>query len=370
MREIDLAYRTLYAELCQRSLDGAFEADFPIAGRFVTVPVNGRAYWYFDLPGPDGVKRRYVGPKHDAQITDRVERFQAIKGDLKARRKLVSTLVREAGLPAPERFSGDVVRALSEAGLFRLRGVLVGTVAFQCYPGILGARLPNAALQTGDADFAQFHSVSAAVDDSLPPMLDVLRSVDTTFRDLPHQADGRRSTKFRNAKGYEVEFLTPNRGSADHDGKPAGMPALGGAAAHPLRFLDFLIHEPVRAVLLYGGGVNVVVPAPERFAVHKLIVASRRRDDPLGRLKRDKDALQAAVLGQALAMTRRASDLATAYAEAWGRGPAWRQALREGLASVPTKARTGLVAGIVDGLTEIGEDPEGLGFDAPGKPRP
>lgn len=362
MKEIDLAYRTLYAELCQRSLDGAFEADFPVAGRFVTVPVKGRAYWYFDLPGPDGVKRRYVGPKADAQITARVERFQAVKDDLKARRKLVSTLIREAGLPAAERFSGDVVRALSEAGLFRLRGVLVGTVAFQCYPGILGVRLPNAALQTGDTDFAQFHSISAAVEDSLPPMLDVLRSVDRTFRDVPHQADGRRSTKFRNGKGYEVEFLTPNRGSSDHDGKPADMPALGGASAQPLRFLDFLIHEPVRAVLLHGSGVNVVVPSPERFAVHKLIVASRRRDDLAGHLKRDKDAVQAAALGQAMAKTRRAGDLAMAYAEAWRRGSAWRDALREGLASVPIKHRPGLMHGLIDGLGTIGEDAEKFGL--------
>ncbi len=38
------------------------------------------------------------------------------------------------------------------------------------------------------------------------------------------------------------------------------MPSLGGAVAEPLRFLDFLIHEPVRAVLLYKGGIPVLVP--------------------------------------------------------------------------------------------------------------
>ena len=49
MKEIDLVYRTMFAELGQRSLDAAFETDFPLGGRFVNVPVKGRSYWYFDL---------------------------------------------------------------------------------------------------------------------------------------------------------------------------------------------------------------------------------------------------------------------------------------------------------------------------------
>jgi hypothetical protein len=73
---------------------------------------------------------------------------------------------------------------------------------------------------------------------------------------------------------------------------PSPMPALGGTSAENLRFLDFLIYEPVRTVLLHREGVSVNVPAPERYAVHKLIVASRRLTDALGRAKRDKDLLQ------------------------------------------------------------------------------
>ncbi|MDP4021253.1 GSU2403 family nucleotidyltransferase fold protein [Methylobacterium sp. NEAU 140] len=363
MREIDLAYRTLFAELAQRCLDGAFETDCPLDGRFVTVPVKGRAYWYFDRPTGGRVRRSYVGPQDDPEIARRVATFREIKDDLRARRKLVATLTREAGLPAAERFTGDVVQSLAEAGLFRLRGVLVGTVAFQCYPGVLGMRFPGSALQTGDADFAQFHSISAAVGDAMPPVLETLRRVDATFREIPHTADGRRTTKFRNARRYEVEFLTPNRGSADYAGRPADMPALGGASAEPLRFFDFLIYQPVRSVLLHRNGVGVVVPAPERYAVHKLIVAHRRRDDAAGRLKRDKDALQAAVLSTALIETRRADELAGAFAEAWDRGPAWRHALRGGLAGLPTRMRTAVVSGLAEGLQRVGEDPAAYRLD-------
>ncbi|CAX23062.1 protein of unknown function [Methylorubrum extorquens DM4] len=115
----------------------------------------------------------------------------------------------------------------------------------------------------------------------------------------------------RNANRYEVEFLTPNHGSSDNDGKPAEMPALGGAAAQPLRILDFLIYEPVRSVLLHGAGANVVVPAPEQYAVHKFIVADRRRDDSLGHLKRDKDVRQ--VASDLTGILDRASCEATAW---------------------------------------------------------
>lgn len=140
----------------------------------------------------------------------------------------------------PERFTGDVVEALSNAGIFRLRGVLVGTVAYQCYSGLLGVRLPSTAMQTGDADFAQFHSISAAIDDSLPPMLGLLKAIDSTFREIPHQTDSRFTTQYENSKKFKVEFITPNTGSDEHAGHATKMPALGGAAAQPLRFLDYL----------------------------------------------------------------------------------------------------------------------------------
>ncbi|RWG53817.1 MAG: hypothetical protein EOQ64_22715 [Mesorhizobium sp.] len=328
MKTIDLAYRTLYAELVQRSLDASFETDFSTAGNFVRVPVKGRDYWYFEETRPQK-SRRYVGPAEDPEIAKRVAAFKEIKDDLRARRKLVSTLVRDAGLAAPDAFSGDVVEALEKAGLFRLRAVLVGTVAFQTYAGHLGVKLPGAALQTGDADFAQFHSVSAEVDDSMPPLIEVLKAVDPTFRVIPHRTDAGRTTQFENASRYRIEFLTPNRGSDEHADHASPMPSLGGASAQPLRFLDFLIRDPVRAVLLHRSGVPVLVPSPERFAVHKLIVAARReRSAPA---KREKDLHQASLLIEALETTRRRDDLAHAFAEAWNRGEAWREALRKGL---------------------------------------
>ena len=44
------------------------------------------------------------------------------------------------------------------------------------------------------------------------------------------------------------------------------LPTLG-CSAEPLAFMDYLIEGAVNVVALYGAGVLVRVPMPERFAV-------------------------------------------------------------------------------------------------------
>lgn len=364
MQTIDHSYRILYSELAQRTLDAHFTSEFSLNGRFISQEVKGRRYWYFDTDAGDGTKhRQYVGPLDDPEISSRVEGFKDLKADIRARRKLVSTLIREARLPQPEGFTGDVIEALAEAGFFRLRGVLVGTTAFHIYSAILGVRLPNAIMQTGDADFAQFHAISVAIGDAIPPVLDVLKAVDDSFREIPHQLDGRYTTQFVARSGYKVDFLTPNTGSSNHDGLPTPMPALGGAAAQPLRFLDFLIHEPVRAVLLHGAGVPVLVPSPERYAVHKLIVASRRRIDGDRLAKAEKDRHQSLTLMKALVTTRRTQALADVYMEAWDRGAAWREAISESLAALDPSEWTDLRGAIAAAVTRLGGEASNYGVE-------
>jgi hypothetical protein len=249
-----------------------------------------------------------------------------------------------------------VVQAIADAGFFRLRGVLVGTVAFQCYSAALGMRLPQAILQTGDADFAQFHSISVAVSDSMPDILNVLREVDATFRAIPRLDPNQPSSQFASRDGYKVEFLTPNTGSEEYVGKAAAMPALGNAAAEPLRFLDFLIYEPVRSVLLHGAGIPVLVPAPERYAIHKLIVAARRLHDQNGRDKSRKDLSQADTLMQAMIATNQVMPLADAFIEAWHRGQSWRSAIAQSLASLSDVA--GIRGKLAEGIRVLGHKPE------------
>ena len=163
----------------------------------------------------------------------------------------------------------------------------------------------------------------------MPNVLDVLRGVDKTFVPIGHVTGGLAATAFINTDKYKVEFLTPNRGSDDYEGQPAPMRALGGASAEPLRFLDFLIRHPIKSVILHEAGVPVSIPAPERYAVHKLIVSERREE--ISRV--EKDILQAEQLIEAMT-PRRAVDLSAAWQEAWERGPSWRGHLTNGLARI------------------------------------
>ena len=359
--KLPLVHQTMFAELVGRCQDAGFDQQLPENGSLLQVTARGRRYWYYagyKANGGEGQSvryRKYVGSVDDPQVTARVEAFATIKSGAQERRQMVRSLT-AARLPTPAGLVGDVVEALWKAGFFRLRGVLVGTVAFQAYCGFLGVRIPDAMTMTGDADFAQFHSVSSLVEDGMPPMLEVLRGVDPAFEPVPHLGSRVRSSKFRMGERFQVEFLTPNRGSDDHQGKPSTMPALGGAGAEPLRYLDFLIRQPVVSVLLHKSGVPVTVPAPERYAVHKLIVAVHRRSDANGRLKAQKDIQQAGLLCQALLLERRAADLGFAWMEAWDRGPKWAEALARGYRRLEAAAAATLARAVADACREDGKD--------------
>jgi hypothetical protein len=353
---LDQATQTVFADLNQRVIDAAFDADYPENGSFFKSTIKGREYWYYT--GYDAVSgkkiKKYVGPATDQAITARAEAFDRIKVALKTRLDAVRML-RAAGLPEPDVLTGAVVEKLAKSGFFRLRGVLVGTVAFQTYAGIVGAR-PDRYLQTGDVDLAQDHGVSIALDESIDDILGQLQDVDPSFRAVPTLADRTESSVFANSRGFKVEFLVPNRGSEDNSGKLTPMPTLGGAAAQPLRYLDFLIRDPVRSVLLHGGGVSVTVAAPERYAIHKLIDATQRRD----REKSAKDVGQSAFLIEAMGRFR-GLDLADSWIEAWRRGPKWRDALQMGKAMLPSDAQALLEKAVADAAGQFGVRPEDLG---------
>jgi hypothetical protein len=335
-----LVAQTTYAELLERCANAAFKDAFADDGAFISKTIKGRKYWYFQTRTGETRTQRYVGPETPELLTQ-IAHHKEIRDDERERRALVSTLVRALAVSRPLPDVAHVIAAFAKAGVFRLRAVLVGTVAYQTYPAMLGVRLPAGALQTGDIDIAQFKNVSVAIGESTPPAIDILNQVDSTFRAVPHVVDGRRVTSYLAKGGVRVDFLTPIEGG-DTD-KPQSLPALQ-TDAQPLRFLDFLIHDPEPAVILHGPGIYVQVPAPARYAVHKLSVSRRRS---AGLAKSDKDLQQAdallAVLGQ-----KRPDELRLAWIEAHGRGPSWRLLLNQGLSAVSGTGRDWLLK-VTDG---------------------
>jgi hypothetical protein len=67
-----------------------------------------------------------------------------------------------------------------------------------------------------------------------------------------------------------VEFLVPERGRPSE--KPFALPQLG-LNAQPLRFLDYLAQNTITANVQE---ISLTIPHPAHFALHKLVVLSRR----------------------------------------------------------------------------------------------
>ncbi|RCK45270.1 hypothetical protein TH25_18215 [Thalassospira profundimaris] len=302
--------------------------------------LNGREYWYdrYRL-GTDTIVR-FIGPNND-DMRQRIERINAIRAEQKERQKQCGRLMRilrAEGLLPVDRGTGSLLAAMARVGVFRLGGVLVGTNAFRLYEGELGIRLTTDDLaQTMDVDIASFERLSVAIDDQVDENLgDVF--ADLKFEAVPSQ-EGRTFWRWKQKQdGSLVEFLSP---SFDEQERVKNLPALG-VSALSLHHLNYLIADPIKSAVLYRNGLLVNVPRPERFAIHKLIVADRRHGSDVA-LKQRKDQQQAALLIEVLAQDR-PYDLKEALEDARDRGPKWRNRIKNTLGKMPQTAE--ILAGL------------------------
>lgn len=310
------------------------EAAGELKGTPTRVERGGRVYWYDSYRIGAEVRKAYIGedsPELRARLADQARLAEGRAAGRSHRARLIR-LLRAEGFLGVDAGVGSLLAALAKAGVFRLGGVLVGTQAFRLYEGELGLRYAlDQTAQTNDLDLASFQRLSLALDDvAAPPLAAVFKDFD--FVPAPG-LDPARVWRWRQTKSeLLVEFLTPSF-EAEEGVRP--LPALG-VDAQALHYLNYLIAEPIAAAIAYRSGVLAAIPRPERFAVHKLIVADRRRE---GRdsLKAVKDRAQAAFLIEALAQDR-PDDLAEAYEEALARGPRWRERLAATLARMPASA--------------------------------
>jgi len=320
-----------YTDLVRLLRDDAISG---VEGKPTLKPRGNKAYWYAARRIGSDMQFLYIGEDSDetrARI-DRIEALRTTAKERQAERSRLVRLLRAEGLTPTDRATGSMLSAMADAGTFRLGGTLVGTNAFRLYEGELGIRLPLGGMaNTGDIDIAQFEKLSLAVEDQVNPGLAETFSA-LKFAPLPGLDPSRTWRWVQGGSGQLVEFLTPAFGEETI----RDLPALG-VNAQSLNYLNFLIAEPIHAAAIYRSGVLVQVPRPERYAIHKLIVADRRRDGA-GSLKASKDREQAAFLIQALAQDR-PDDLRRAYVSAMEVGPRWRERLDNSLRRMPdTKA--------------------------------
>lgn len=316
-----------------------------LIGTPVAVTVKGRVFWYDKYRIGAKMGQKYIGPDSE-DLRARLAQAKELKADAEARRRARTRLVRllrAEGYTSTDQRTGSLLNAFARTGVFRLGGTLVGTVAFRHYEGELGVQLGVDHLaQTGDIDIGSFERLSFAVDDVVEtPLVEVFKSL--AFEPVP-SLDNARTWRWSQGGGETlVEFLMP----AHRDEGVRDLPALG-VSAIALRHLDYLLHDPIPAVALYRSGVLVQIPRPERFAIHKLIVADRRAGGPDAQ-KSAKDRAQAAYLIDAL-LELRPDELSDAYLAARARGPKWVARIEASLARMPRTADSlARLSGAVDG---------------------
>jgi len=327
--ELSLAAQTAYSELAEQTR--TFELTSALAGlvgTFQKLTRKGRAYWYFAYRDLDGkVHMAYVGP-NDERVRALVERFQRTRRSKPLAPQAKAALELGCAPTAPKHFR--IVKRLAEYGFFRAGGVLIGTHAFVALGNLLGVRWTDAAT-TLDVDFAHAgRNVSVALPADL--RIDVhgaLESLETGLLPIA-QFDGKAGAQYRNPGDQELrlDFVT----SATRRGTPVVMPELN-LALEPLKFMEFSLEGTTQGCLIgRSGACTVKLPAPERYAVHKLIVYGER---PVAeRAKARKDLLQAAALASYFARAGEVTLFNAAWRDVLKRGRGWRRRALQGKAAL------------------------------------
>lgn len=328
---------TLYAELLEHALVHEritpMEAHLP--GGPVAKTIRGRRYLYWQVRKGEQVSQRYLGPDSD-ELRGAVRRVAEGKRSADEQRAWfdrLAAMLLQGGAACEDAQIVAVLRLLADLGCFRRGGVLIGTHAFRCYGNLLAVRLPAASLRTQDVAAR----LDVAIAASAEPPVSVEASLSTLgLLAVPGLDPGSASTSFlMRRRELRVDFLTPARPRQPET--PVAIPGLG-VFAWPLSGLDYLIEEPVPAMVLGATAVLVRVPRPGRFALHKLWTAPGR---PVAeQAKAGKDRAQAAALIDVLAIER-PDDLREAL-DALTRRPTLRRRVLAELERLPLDLTTWL----------------------------
>lgn len=326
---LSLTARTLYAELRELALAiGATENIGALPGSIVHKTLGGRAYLYHQYRDLAGTTRQtYLGPDDEATgaLVARLHaRAQDRAADLQ-RLDEVRAAFLAAGGTALAHGPFRVLRAFADSGVLGPgvgRAVLVGTHAFIAMGNLLGVQWASQ-VTTQDIDVAAIRDINIAVPHPGLPAPDVLEQLGMGFIPVPSLDSRAPSTSFR-VRGQElrVDLLTPLTGK--ETGKPVFVPALN-APAQALRFLDYLLEDPLPVPLLSGTGIVLAnIPRPARFALHKLIVSESRGE--AFATKAEKDRRQAAQLLEVL-LEETPDSVQAAHAALVARGKGWTDRL-------------------------------------------
>lgn len=323
--ELSLGAQTAYAELFSQTQD--FElgnALSGLVGAFHKRSLKGKSYWYFGYRDLGQTMRMaYVGPDND-RVRALVSRFKQIREPKPLAPPARMAIAAGCTPAAPKHYR--IVKRLAEYGFFRAGGVLIGTHAFLALGNMLGVRWTDGSA-TLDVDFAHAgRNVSVALPADLK--IDVHGALESLEMGLLpiSQFNGKPGAQYRNPHDRELrlDFVT----SMTRNGKPVAMPDLN-LTLEPLKFMEFSLEQTTQGCVFGNVGSCVVnLPAPERFAVHKLLVYGERSTRE--RVKATKDLLHAASVISYFLANNQAPAFNTAWRDALARGKGWRERAKQG----------------------------------------
>jgi len=317
------ATQTLYAELLERLLaESARRSVGKAPGTFTTKIVGDEDYVYFQYSEPGGRYRQLYLGKNAPGLKRLAARFKRERVDVAREREDLERL--SAQITAGGGWSmgvrpARVLKAFADAGVFDAGAVLVGTHAFGAIGNLLGVKWVGAHLRTDDLDVAAV-SLVASPERERADAEKALARLEMGFIPVPGLDPRHPSTSFKvRGESLRVDFLAPGK-----PGAPVPLPSLS-TSAQPLPYMGYLIENPEKAAVLDGGGFLVLVPAPARFALHKILVAAERPASQ--ETKAVKDLAQAAQMLEYLARAR-PGDLRLAARSLGGKG--WSAKLARG----------------------------------------
>lgn len=324
--DLSLSAQTAYAELADQVLALEMQDSLgKLSGAFHKRTLKGRAYWYFGYRDVDGSGRMiYVGPDNE-RVRHLVDRYQAQKALQSVGPQANAAIALGCAGVLPKHFR--VIKRLAEYGFFRAGGMLIGTHAFVTYGNMLGVKWLDAN-RTLDVDFAHAgKNLSLALPTNV--RMDVREALESLEMGLLPiiRLNGKAGAQYRNPGDAElrIDFVTSTRRDTV---EAVYVPEMNLALA-PLKFMEYSLENPLQACVFSKDGACMInVPAPERYAVHKLIVYGERPVNE--RTKARKDLHQAAALIQYLLEQGDEERLRAAWEDAAARGKGWQKRLEQG----------------------------------------
>jgi hypothetical protein len=330
--ELPLSAQTAYAQLFDVVSAATLGRGIAhLHGSFSRKKVKNAAYWYFAFRDIDNqVRQLYVGPDNEATqaVIEKSKKSKALL-DMAFTPLVKSAVTLGCAQTLPKHLR--TIRRLADYGFFQAGGILIGTHAFIAIGNMLGVRWTSAD-RTTDVDFAHAgKNISVALPSNIQiDVHEALASFEQGFIPLV-QLGGKAGASYQLSGDaeFQIDFLTSKHRGGD---EPILIKNLN-VALQPLRFMEFSLEHVEQAVLIdrNGGAVGVTVPAPARYAIHKLLVISERSG--AFRTKANKDVQQVAALFDYL-MGTQPEDLKEAWEDALSRGPSWRKAAKTGFAAL------------------------------------